>query len=91
MARRITHLRPYQGFCAETSGGVALSFVTSFGVPVSKTHAITGAIMGVGASRGSSAVQWGIVRQIVIAWVLTIPITAVTAFIFYFLYRAAGF
>jgi inorganic phosphate transporter, PiT family len=91
MARRITHLRPYQGFCAETSGGVALSFVTSFGVPVSTTHAITGAIMGVGASRGTSAVQWGIVRQIVTAWILTIPVTAVTAYLFYFLYRAAGF
>ena len=91
MARRITHLRPYQGFCAETSGGVALSFVTSFGVPVSTTHAITGAIMGVGASRGTSAVQWGIVRQIVTAWILTIPITAVTAYIIYFLYRAAVF
>ena len=91
MARRITHLRPYQGFCAETSGGVVLSFITAFGVPVSTTHAITGAIMGVGASRGSSAVQWGIVRQIVTAWILTIPITAVTAFIFYFLYRAAVF
>ncbi|MDO8873050.1 MAG: inorganic phosphate transporter [Methanoregula sp.] len=91
MAKRITQLRPYQGFCAETSGGVVLSFITAFGVPVSTTHAITGAIMGVGASRGCSAVQWGIVRQIVTAWVLTIPITAVTAFIFYFLYRAAGF
>ncbi|OPY36854.1 MAG: Phosphate transporter family protein [Methanoregula sp. PtaU1.Bin051] len=91
MARRITNLRPYQGFCAETSGGVALSFVTSFGVPVSTTHAIAGAITGVGASRGSSAVQWGIVRQIVTAWILTIPITALTAFLFFFLYNAAGF
>lgn len=88
MARRITNLRPYQGFCAETSGGVALSFVTSFGVPVSTTHAITGAIMGVGASRGSSAVQWGIVRQIVTAWILTIPITSFTAFLMFSLYRA---
>lgn len=88
MARKITNLRPYQGFCAETSGGVALSFVTSFGVPVSTTHAITGAIMGVGASRGSSAVQWGIVRQIVTAWVVTIPITSVTAYLLFFLYEA---
>ena len=91
MARRITNLRPYQGFCAETSGGVALLFVTSLGIPVSTTHAITGAIMGVGASRGSSAVQWGIVRRIVTAWILTIPITAITAFVFNFLYRAAVF
>lgn len=91
MARRITNLRPYQGFCAETSGGVALLFVTSLGIPVSTTHAITGAIMGVGASRGSSAVQWGIVRRIVTAWILTIPITAITAFMFNLLYRAAVF
>ena len=91
MARRITHLRPYQGFCAETSGGVVLSFITAFGVPVSTTHAITGAIMGVGASRGSSAVQWDIVRRIVTAWILTIPITSITAFIFYFIYQASGF
>jgi PiT family inorganic phosphate transporter len=91
MARRITNLRPYQGFCAETSGGVALLFVTSLGIPVSTTHAITGAIMGVGASRGSSAVQWGIVRRIVTAWILTIPITAITAFVFNLLFRAAVF
>jgi len=87
MAKKITDLRPYQGFCAETSGGVVLSFITSFGVPVSTTHAITGAIMGVGASRGSSAVQWGIVRRIVTAWILTIPITFATAFVVYTLFR----
>jgi PiT family inorganic phosphate transporter len=87
MARRITHLCPYQGFCAETSGGVVLSFITAFGVPVSTTHAITGAIMGVGASRGSSAVQWGIVRRIVTAWVITIPITATCSFACFVLYR----
>ena len=87
MARRITHLCPYQGFCAETSGGVVLSFITAFGVPVSTTHAITGAIMGVGASRGSSAVQWGIVRRIVTAWVITIPITATCSYACFVLYR----
>jgi len=91
MAKRITNLRPYQGFCAETSGGVVLSFITSFGVPVSTTHAITGAIMGVGATRGTSAVQWGIVRRIVTAWVLTIPITFVTGFILFLLYRTVVF
>jgi len=91
MAKRITNLRPYQGFCAETSGGVVLSFITSFGVPVSTTHAITGAIMGVGATRGTSAVQWGIVRRIVTAWVLTIPITFVTGFIFFLLYQTMVF
>jgi PiT family inorganic phosphate transporter len=76
MAKKITNLRPYQGFCAETSGGVVLSFITAFGVPVSTTHAITGAIMGVGATRGSSAVNWETVRRIVTAWIITIPVTA---------------
>jgi inorganic phosphate transporter, PiT family len=81
MGQRITHLRPYQGFCAETSGGVVLTFITAFGVPVSTTHAITGAIMGVGATRGSSAVQWGTMRPIVTAWVITIPITAISSYV----------
>jgi PiT family inorganic phosphate transporter len=79
MAKRITHLRPYQGFCAETGGGLVLLFVTLFGVPVSSTHAISGCIMGVGATQGSSAVQWKIVRRIVTAWIITIPLTAVFA------------
>lgn len=81
MAKRITHLRPYQGFCAETSGGLVLLFVTLFGVPVSSTHAISGCIMGVGATQGSSAVQWGTVRRIVTAWIITIPLTAALAWI----------
>jgi len=86
MAKKITNLRPYQGFCAETSGGVVLSFITAFGVPVSTTHAITGAIMGVGAVKGSQAVQWGTVRRIVTAWIITIPVTAICAFACFFLY-----
>ena len=81
MAKRITHLRPYQGFCAEAGGGLVLLFVTIFGVPVSSTHAISGCIMGVGATQGSSAVQWSVVRQIVTAWIVTIPLTASCAFI----------
>ena len=81
MAKRITHLRPYQGFCAETGGGLVLLFVTLFGVPVSSTHAISGCIMGVGATQGSSAVQWGTVRRIVTAWIITIPLTAALAWI----------
>jgi PiT family inorganic phosphate transporter len=80
MGTKITKLRPYQGFCAETGGGLVLAFVTAFGVPVSTTHAISGSIMGVGASRGYSFVQWGVVRRIVAAWVLTIPLTAVFAY-----------
>ena len=87
MAKKITHLRPYQGFCAETSGGVVLSFITAFGVPVSTTHAITGAIMGVGAVKGSQAVQWGTVRRIVTAWIVTIPVTAICSYACFVLYR----
>jgi PiT family inorganic phosphate transporter len=85
MATKITKLRPYQGFCAETGGGVVLAFVTAFGIPVSTTHAISGSIMGVGASRGYSAVQWGVVRRIVSAWILTIPLTAIFAYIAFML------
>lgn len=88
MATKITKLRPYQGFCAETGGGVVLAFVTAFGIPVSTTHAISGSIMGVGASRGYSAVQWGVVRRIVAAWILTIPLTAAFAFATFFVFSA---
>lgn len=87
MAKRITHLRPYQGFCAETGGGLVLLFVTLFGVPVSSTHAISGCIMGVGATQGSSAVQWGTVRQMVTAWIITIPLTAGCAWILFHVYQ----
>jgi PiT family inorganic phosphate transporter len=83
LAKKITHLRPYQGFCAEAGGGIALSFITAFGVPVSTTHAISGAITGVGAIHGYSAVQWTVVRRIVTAWLLTIPVTVVTALAMY--------
>ncbi len=79
MAHKITKIRPYQGFCASTSAGGVLSLMTAFGVPVSTTHVMSGAIMGVGAARGYSAVKWGIVREIVIAWVLTIPAAALVA------------
>jgi len=79
MANRITRIRPYQGFAASTAAGGVLSLMNVFGVPVSTTHAITGAIMGVGATRGYSAVKWGVVREILIAWVLTIPAAAIVA------------
>ena len=84
MANRITKIRPYQGFSASTAGGLILSLMTSLGVPVSTTHAISGAIMGAGATRGySSAVKWGIVREIVAAWILTIPAAAGVAWAVY--------
>lgn len=87
MARKITNIRPYQGFCAETGGGIALTFITSFGVPVSTTHAISGAITGVGATHGYTAVSWSVVRRIVTAWILTIPVTIVSAFMVYLIYQ----
>lgn len=88
MATKITKIRPYQGFCASTAGGGVLSLMTAFGVPVSTTHAMTGAIMGVGATRGYSAVKWGIVREIVAAWILTLPASAVVSYFCYLVYSA---
>lgn len=76
MAQKITKLRPYQGFCAETSGGIVLASMAAFGIPVSTTHVISSSIMGVGATDKLSAVRWGIARKIVGAWILTIPMTA---------------
>ncbi len=73
MGQRITKLTPFGGFAAETAGGLTLVMNAVFGIPVSTTHTITGAIVGVGASRRLSAVRWGITRRIVLAWVLTIP------------------
>jgi len=76
MAFRITNLRPYQGFSAETGGGLVLTFMAHFGIPVSTTHAISGAIMGTGATKRLSAVRWGIGRRIIWAWIITIPASA---------------
>jgi len=73
MGQRITKLTPFGGFAAETAGGITLVMNARFGIPVSTTHTITGAIVGVGASRRFSAVRWGITRRIFWAWVLTIP------------------
>ena len=73
MGSKITKLQPVGGFAAETGAAIALLTATHFGVPVSTTHAITGAIVGVGATRRLSAVRWGVAGQIVWAWVLTIP------------------
>ena len=83
MGSKITRLTPHQGFCAETGGAFMLFGATAFGIPVSTTHTITGAIMGVGAARRASAVRWGVAGNIVIAWFLTIPAAATVAAIFY--------
>jgi len=88
MATRITQLRPYQGFSAETGGGVVLSIMAQQGIPVSTTHAITSSIMGVGATQRLSAVRWGVGRNIVWAWVITIPASAVMAAVAFVVLRA---
>ena len=79
MGQRITKLKPVGGFCAETGGATTLFVATAFGIPVSTTHTITGAIVGVGAARNVSAVRWGVAGGIVWAWILTIPCSAVVA------------
>ena len=79
MGTKITKLQPMGGFCAETSGALTLIGATFAGIPVSTTHTITGAIMGVGATKRLSAVKWGVAGRIVWAWVLTIPISAAIA------------
>jgi inorganic phosphate transporter, PiT family len=83
MGSRITRLKPVQGFCAETAGAATLYLATSLGIPVSTTHTITGAIIGVGTARRVSAVRWGIAGSIIIAWVVTIPAAALLAALFY--------
>ena len=79
MGQRITKLRPVGGFCAETGGAITLFMATMLGIPVSTTHTITGAIVGVGTSKGPSNVRWGVAGSIVWAWVLTIPASALIA------------
>jgi PiT family inorganic phosphate transporter len=79
MGQRITKLKPVGGFCAETGGAMMLFIATGFGIPVSTTHTITGAIVGVGAAHNASAVRWGVAGNIVWAWILTIPCSAFIA------------
>ena len=88
MGQRITKLTPFGGFCAETSGAITLFVASHFGIPVSTTHTITGAISGVGAAHRLSAVRWGVAGRIVWAWILTIPATAGIAGVAYLVLRA---
>ena len=83
MGSKITKLSPMQGFCAETGGAITLFMATGLGIPVSTTHTITGAIVGVGAARRVSAVRWNIASSIVVAWVITIPASALVAALAY--------
>jgi inorganic phosphate transporter, PiT family len=83
MGSKITRLTPPQGFCAETGGAITLFMATWLGIPVSTTHTITGAIVGVGAARRMSAVRWNVASSIVVAWVVTIPAAALVGALFY--------
>ena len=83
MGQKITKLKPVGGFCAETGGAITLFIATGLGIPVSTTHTITGAIVGVGSSRRASAVRWGVAGNIVWAWILTIPASAFVAIVAY--------
>jgi PiT family inorganic phosphate transporter len=87
MGQKITKLKPFEGFCAETAGALTLFGATSLGIPVSTTHTITGSIMGVGAIKGLSAVKWGVTRNIFIAWIVTIPISAIFGAAVFFLFN----
>ena len=90
MGQRITKLKPFGGFCAETAGALTLFLSSHLGIPVSTTHTITGAITGVGVAHRVSAVRWGVARGIVLAWILTIPAAAGIAGLSYVLLRAVG-
>jgi PiT family inorganic phosphate transporter len=88
MGTRITKLRPVGGFAAETGGALAIMVATHFGIPVSTTHTITGAIVGVGATQRLSAVRWGLAGKIVWAWIITIPLSALLAALSYYILAA---
>jgi PiT family inorganic phosphate transporter len=90
MGSKITRLTPMQGFCAEAGGAITLFAATYLGVPVSTTHTITGAIVGVGAARKVSAVRWNVASNIVVAWVITLPASAAIAGLCYWLSGLAG-
>ena len=85
MGQRLTKLKPVGGFCAETGGAITLFLATAMGIPVSTTHTITGAIVGVGSVRNASAVRWGLASNIVWAWIFTIPASAFVAGMFYWI------
>lgn len=85
MGQKITKLKPFEGFCAETAGALTLFGATHFGIPVSTTHTITGSIIGAGAIKGIAAVKWGVTTNIFWAWILTIPVSALIGGVMYYL------
>jgi PiT family inorganic phosphate transporter len=88
MGQKITKLKPFEGFCAETAGALTLFGATHFGIPVSTTHTITGSIIGVGATKRMSAVKWGVTKKIFWAWILTIPVSSLIGASLYYLLSA---
>ncbi|TLX68587.1 MAG: inorganic phosphate transporter [Thaumarchaeota archaeon] len=91
MAFKLTNLKPYQGFCAETAGGAVLTSMAWLGIPVSTTHSIAGAIMGTGTANRISAVRWGLGKRIIYAWIITIPASASIAALTLLLIKTIGF
>jgi PiT family inorganic phosphate transporter len=87
MGQKITKLKPFEGFCAESAGAVTLFGTAALGIPVSTTHTITGSIMGAGMTKGLNAVKWGVAGNIIIAWILTIPASGAMGALFYFILR----
>jgi PiT family inorganic phosphate transporter len=87
MGQKITKLKAFEGFCSETAGAVSIFVATHWGIPVSTTHTITGAIMGVGARKGASAVKWGVSRKIFIAWIVTIPVSGLIGGLMYLFFN----
>jgi len=87
MGQRITKIKPFEGFCAEIAGSITLFGATHWGIPVSTTHTITGAIMGVGARKGASSVKWGVTRKIFIAWIVTIPVSGTIGALMYLFFN----
>jgi PiT family inorganic phosphate transporter len=90
MGMRLTKLKPFGGFCAETGGTLAIFTATLLGIPVSTTHTITGGIIGVGAVNRPGSVRWGIAARIIWAWVFTIPVSALLSVVTYYVVRALG-
>jgi PiT family inorganic phosphate transporter len=88
MGQKITKLKPFEGFCAETAGAATLFGTAALGIPVSTTHTITGSIMGAGLTKGLNAVKWGVAGNIVIAWIVTIPASGIMGALIYYLLKA---
>jgi PiT family inorganic phosphate transporter len=90
MGTKITKVTPLEGVSAETAGAITLFMTEQMGIPVSTTHTITGSIIGVGATKRLSAVRWGVTRNLLVAWIITIPVSALVAGLCYLLLTLFG-